>query len=298
MHSLIKKKISRSFSRYVIEKNRFSFFFQPLIKFLFIRKRCLKSQQDVIGFLSYKHTKNRFFLNQESYIESKILKDGIHSLHILNEIINNIKPDSIFIDVGANIGSISIPIAKMTLEMGVEVVSCEASKTMCRRFEGNIGLNSVGNIHVNKSAVFSHNNGITFYEQSLVNTNMGLSSAKKNFDIGEFIEKKVDSITIDCLYKELKSSKKISVIKIDVQGAEIDVLHGAYKIVEEHKPVFIFEHEDEYHEDAKSVKIKIKNFFDKNNYNLYVLDSNLPDLLIPIDLSVYVNTNIVALPNL
>ena len=64
-----------------------------------------------------------------------------------------------------------------------------------------------------------------------------------------------------------------------------------------HRPVFIFEHEDEYHDNANNVKNKIIEIFDKNNYDLYALDSNLDGILVPIDLSVYVNANIVALPN-
>ena len=208
-----------------------------------------------------------------------------------------IKQDSIAIDVGANIGSISIPVANLMSKDGVEVVSCEASQVMCERFRNNVTLNIIENILINESAIFSHDNGITFYEQKLTNNNMGLSSSRKNFDIGEFVERKVDSISIDSLYESLNTSKSISVIKIDVQGGEIDVLLGASEVIKNHKPVFIFEHEDEYHDNAMSVKNKIKSIFDRNGYDLYVLDSNLDGVLVPIDLSVYVNTNIVALPN-
>jgi FkbM family methyltransferase len=297
MYTFFKKKISKKSSIFLINNGRFSFVFNPLIKLFFKRKRCFMGQQDIIGYVTYKNIKSRFFLNHESYIENKILNDGIHSLFILDEIVTNIKPNSIFIDVGANIGSISIPVANLMSKDGVEVVSCEASQVMCERFRNNVTLNIIENILINESAIFSHDNGITFYEQKLTNNNMGLSSSRKNFDIGEFVERKVDSISIDSLYESLNTSKSISVIKIDVQGGEIDVLLGASEVIKNHKPVFIFEHEDEYHDNAMSVKNKIKSIFDRNGYDLYVLDSNLDGVLVPIDLSVYVNTNIVALPN-
>ena len=293
----IKKEISKISSKLIIKNNKYLFIIYPLIKFLFKRKRCLKRGEDVIGSLSYKTVKSRFFLNYKSYIESKILDNGVHSLYILNEVFNNIKSNSIFVDVGANIGSISIPIANLMSQKGVMVVSCEASKVIYERLKRNIKLNLIDNVSVIKSAIYSHNNGITFYEQKLTNKNMGLSSARKNFDIGEFVEQKIESITLDSLYESLQSDKKISVIKIDVQGAEIDVLLGASQIMKSHRPVFIFEHEDEYHDNANNVKNKIIEIFDKNNYDLYALDSNLDGILVPIDLSVYVNANIVALPN-
>ena len=293
----IKKEISKISSKLIIKNNKYLFFIYPLINLLFKRKRCFMGQQDIVGFVIYKNIKSRFFLNHESYIENKILKNGIHSLFILDEIVTNIKPNSIFIDVGANIGSISIPVANLMAKEGVEVISCEASQAMCERFSSNVTLNTIENILINESAIFSHDNGITFYEQKLTNNNMGLSSSRKNFDIGEFVEREVDSISIDSLYQSLNTSKSISVIKIDVQGGEIDVLLGASEVIKNHKPVFIFEHEDEYHDNAISVKNKIKSIFDRNGYDLYVLDSNLDGVLVPIDLSVYVNTNIVALPN-
>jgi len=225
------------------------------------------------------------------------MQDGIHARHVLNEISNNLKPNSLFIDVGANVGSISIPIAKQTGDIGVEVVACEASCAMLKRLEANIGLNALSNIRVNESAIFSHDRGLTFYEQTLTNNNMGLSSVKQNDDIGSFIETQIRSKTLDGLYGELETGKEVSVVKIDVQGAEFDVLMGASAIIREQRPVFIFEHEDEYHDDCEAVKKSIRQFFDTHNYSLYAMDSNLENLLISIDLSVYVNTNIVALPN-
>lgn len=297
MYSIIKKIASKLGSRYLIHGDFLSFFLKPLIKAIFVRKRCLIVDQEVVGFLSFKESKSRFYLHASSYIESKILQDGIHARHVLNEIFNNLKQNSLFIDVGANIGSISIPIAKLTGDIGVEVVACEASCAMRKKLEANIGLNALSNIRVNKSAIFSHDRGLTFYEQTSSNVNMGLSSVKQNDDIGDFIETQVQSKTLDSLYDELGTNKEISVVKIDVQGAEIDVLKGATEIIREQRPVFIFEHEDEYHEDFEAVKKSIRRFFDAHNYSLYAMDSNLENLLIKIDLSVYINSNIVALPN-
>jgi FkbM family methyltransferase len=298
MYSTIKKIVSKYCSLYLINRGRFSLIFESLIKCVFVRKRCLITDQDIVGFLYFNSSKSRFFLRHSSYIESKILTDGIHARHVLKEILYNLSPNSIFIDVGANIGSISIPIAVCAEKIGVEVVSCEASSVIRKRLEANIGLNQLSNIRVNDAAIFSHNRGIKFYEQTLSNDNMGLSSVKQNDDIGDFIETSMKSMTLDDLYCELKSSKQISVIKIDVQGAEIDVLYGASAAIKSQRPVIVFEHEDEYHLDPQGVKQQIIVFFALHNYSLYAMDSNLPGVLIPIDLSVYVNTNIVALPNL
>ena len=90
--------------------------------------------------------------------------------------------------------------------------------------------------------------------------------------------------------------KKISVIKIDVQGVELEVLKGATNILKLDRPVIIFEHEDDYHDNPKQVKFETQQFFDEHHYDLFVLDSNLPNVRVKIDFKSYVNCNIVAYP--
>ena len=51
-------------------------------------------------------------------------------------------------------------------------------------------------------------------------------------------------------------SLPISVIKIDVQGAELSVIKGALSLIKKNKPIIVFEHEDRYHQDTKKITIQ------------------------------------------
>ena len=57
--------------------------------------------------------------------------------------------------------------------------------------------------------------------------------------------KKVSAIKIDNIKDSFES--RVSVVKIDVQGAELKVLKGAIQVIEKDRPTIIFEHEDRYH---------------------------------------------------
>jgi hypothetical protein len=133
MYNLIKRKFSKYCAKYLLNSGKLSVLIKPLIKLLFARYRCFNTDRDLVSWFYFKDHKSRLFLNNSSYIESKILNNGSHCLYILNEIVDNLRPNSLFIDVGANIGSVSIPIATFGNNIGVEVISCEASKLMCKK---------------------------------------------------------------------------------------------------------------------------------------------------------------------
>ena len=293
----IKKYLSKKISKIIVFGNgSIHNLLTQLFRYLIKNKRSISNSDEIIGYLNYKSITCKLYLDRKSYIDKKIIKDRIHSRYILDEISNNIKPNSVFIDVGANIGSISIPIAIYFQNKNLKVIACEASTLMYQKLLKNINLNSLQNIDSINLAIYKNNNGVTFYEQTESNKNHGLSGTNKNFDIGDYVKKKIHSITIDQIINSKKIKENVSVIKIDTQGGELDVLYGAIETIKRDQPVVIFEHEDDYHQDSKSIKSKILYFFKKNNYQLFLLSPTIENFLIPIDLDGYVNSNIIAIP--
>lgn len=67
----------------------------------------------------------------------------------------------------------------------------------------------------------------------------------------------------------------ISLIKIDVEGAEYQVLKGASRILKESKPVVIFEFGLGASDRYETSPIMIFNFFDEHQYGIYSLDAFL-----------------------
>jgi len=297
MKTMIKSKLSQLASIALIRyKSPYRSFIVGLIKRIYKKKQSYNELGAFVGYLSYKNASVKYFLNKDSFIENKILKDGIHSKYVLDEIMSNIIPDSIFIDVGANIGSISLPVATICKNTNVSVVSCESSSVIFKKLEKNILLNDINNVHPYECAVYSHNDGVVFHEQLADAKNQGLSSINQNEDIGEYVEKHVESITLDSLINSLNLNKRVSVVKIDVQGSEYQVLLGAKEVIEKDRPVVIFEHEDEYHNEPENVKHEIVSFFDAHGYSLFVLNPSTGSARFALNMKDYVNTNIVAFP--
>jgi hypothetical protein len=65
--------------------------------------------------------------------------------------------------------------------------------------------------------------------------------------------------------------KKIDLLKIDVEGMDLDVLIGATKTIKKHFPVIFIEHSD----NRKSIIEDIKKFLDQFEYGYETIGNNL-----------------------
>lgn len=158
------------------------------------------------------------------------------------------------LDIGANLGMFSIPLAKELGNNG-KVISIEAEKKNVELLRKNVKLNNLSNVLIIGKGAYSKKGQMTFYLDSIGTG--GHSLMKENSAKTETIE--VD--TIDNILDELKA-KKINIIKIDVEGAEIDVFKGAKKTLSKSRPKIIFEALD----DKK--KREIEAFLSRYNYKI------------------------------
>ena len=92
-------------------------------------------------------------------------------------------------------------------------------------------------------------------------------------------EEQVETIQIqlDTLDNQLKQHDRVDMIKIDVEGAELEVLRGAKKIIEKFHPIIVFEHglgaSDHYNTSPED----ILKFFDDHQYQLFTLKGFIAD---------------------
>ena len=92
-------------------------------------------------------------------------------------------------------------------------------------------------------------------------------------------EEQVETIQIqlDTLDNQLKKHDRVDMIKIDVEGAELEVLRGAKKIIEKFHPIIVFEHglgaSDHYNTSPED----ILTFFDDHQYQLFTLKGFIAD---------------------
>ena len=177
----------------------------------------------------------------------------------------NIKK-GIFVDIGANLGKYSVIVSKRMNKKG-KVIAIEPHPYNFKMLEKNIKLNKLNNVILKELACSNSKDISDFYLDEVGLKGGGGHSLVKIIGKNK-ISVKTD--TLDNILRELKI-KKIDLVKIDVEGGEINVLKGAVKILKNSHPKIIFEVWDKsYLEKVKEVlkpfKYKIKQIDDENYF--------------------------------
>jgi FkbM family methyltransferase len=183
-----------------------------------------------------------YVVNINDHIGHRLFMDGKWDETILNisEIISIHEAD-ILLDIGANIGAVSIPVA---LKTGCEVIAIEASPMNSSILLKNISLNKVKfhthNICAVNKYLMQNSDYIKIYNNR---GNSGGNSIHQNWnqnaDGGQDFEFSKTAL-MDLLLSEADLNR-IKLIKIDVEGAELALLQGFSKISEINAPI-IFEY--------------------------------------------------------
>lgn len=146
---------------------------------------------------------------------------------------------AVFWDIGANIGSVSLPIAAQMPQMTVE--SFEPSPGPLAQLRRNIGLNPgiADRLHVHELALSNAAGTLDFYVSSNP-ANQGVGTAVAMPGSGS------RPISVRALRgDELLATGNVpppSVIKIDVEGWESFVLEGLRETLVRHRPTLVVEH--------------------------------------------------------
>ena len=143
-----------------------------------------------------------------------------------------------YVDVGANAGYWTIPLAKIF----PVAIAFEPDPLVRERLRRNASLNELGNLSVSELAVSDFSGNARFaVRRALDNSgalNDGLGSLV-NFD--SYLEStlEVPTVTLDAYLGG--SNLSVGLIKIDVEGAENMVLSGARSVLYKHRPVVVSE---------------------------------------------------------
>jgi FkbM family methyltransferase len=130
----------------------------------------------------------------------------------------------VYVDVGANIGSHVINAARLVGSSG-SVFAFEADPDTYHLLSDNINANDLHNVILRQTCVSDHVGTLSFYKHK--------DSAKSSIvDRGEELSVALPSDTLDNL---IAVDKKIDVLKVDVEGAELSVLRGARGILKDQR---------------------------------------------------------------
>ncbi len=202
----------------------------------------------------------QFVLLNHDYVSNDILIDGyyeIKELITLCEWLKYKKKVKCVIDVGAYIGNHSVFFSKYFKK----VISFEPNSFSYKLLE----LNTVTkkNIKIHNFGLSDKNSIKDFYSYDL---NYGGSSIKKNKNL-KYKKIKAKFVKFD----NLKIKQKADLIKIDVEGEELNVLKGMSKYLLKYKPIIAFECQKN---DFKNGTTQVIEYLKKNNYkNFYSIEN-------------------------
>jgi len=176
------------------------------------------------------------------------------------------------IDCGANIGVHTIEWAKCMTGWG-SVIAIEAQEYVYYALAGNIAINNCFNAKAILAAVAAENGVMNVPKPDyLAPASFGSLELKKrenNEFIGQTINYGDDStseirtVTLDSL-----ALKRVDMIKIDIEGMELEALQGAMDLIQRQHPILIVE-------SIKTDETKLRGLLETLDYQIFKVGINL-----------------------
>lgn len=212
-------------------------------------------KRDYLGYMV------NFYFHASMKVASKAEKSGIENTILRNSIdlVKRLKTkenNAVVLDVGANFGYLSLVWAKSIAQNG-KVLSFEPNLNVYNSFRNSIRANSLeSSIELNNLAVGKKDGTIELFLSSTTSNTLQTNTQDNG-------STQIEMVSLDSFLKR-NGIDRCDLVKIDVDGIELDILMGATHLMERCNPIFIVETNDDE---------RIIEFFDKRNYQ--VLDMKL-----------------------
>jgi FkbM family methyltransferase len=162
-----------------------------------------------------------------------IEKSGVWEPAAIKICLDKMRPGGTFLDVGANVGVFSLSVACATTDASVHAF--EPVPDNFRVLERNVKVNCLDHrIVLNRLAVGDQCKSMS------IAVNGQLSHITQGKDNQPLPTVTVNAVTLD-QYCATNHITDVRLLKCDVEGFELKVLHGAKEVLEDHKPAIMVE---------------------------------------------------------
>lgn len=204
-----------------------------------------------------------------SYIGKYLYYRGVFEEPIARKIASSLKTGMTFIDVGANIGQHTL-IASGAIGPSGRIVSFEPQEKVRELLKENINNNNLNNITVLPYALGQHDGSANIYHMNKKND--GEASLRPGSFKESVTKEKITIRTLSGLMSELNITH-IDVMKIDIEGAELDMLKGSEAFFNRCKPKKIFiECVEKHLERFDTSSLALTSWLIDQGYTLYQLE--------------------------
>ena len=187
---------------------------------------------------------------------------GTYEVPIQKIFAQHLKTGDVFYDIGANVGFFSIIAAKLV--GGGKVYAFEPGSENAKSIRHNAELNDFKQIEVIEKAV-SNTSGTGEFLLAKYSGGHALATADAPPDLAGKVT--VDLVSID----DLIASEQIeppNFVKIDVEGAELDVLKGMTQTIKTYQPTVIYEVDDGDRAAYERKYQELADFFESFSYQV------------------------------
>lgn len=209
--------------------------------------------------------KMKFLVNTKDVIGWKIFFFGYYEKSTNDLLKKFVKKGDVVIEAGANNGSETLLLSKL-VQHG-RVYAFEPIPHVYNRLNFNVQLNEMNdNIILSQLAIGEENKTVTFNVFPKDFENQGMSS--KYSENSRTTKLDVKQVKLDTFVQEMGITK-IDFLKMDIQGAEIDLIKGGYESISKFKPIIFTEAAEEYLniESLYSLLFELK-------YNIFLIEEN------------------------
>lgn len=199
----------------------------------------------------------------------RAMRLGTYEAAIQRCIADNLGPADVFVDIGANVGFFSLIAARRVGPDG-RVYAFEPVAENAASIVRSSRLNGMSNVDVYAEAVGAR----TYRTELILAQHIGgamLASAGTPPDFAGSVQ--VDVVSLDDVIGTRKL-RRPTLVKIDVEGAEMDVLQGMRRTLCSARPTLIYEVDDETRNGLEEKCGEIASFLDSAGYKIWPLPTS------------------------
>ncbi|MCL2925562.1 MAG: FkbM family methyltransferase [Trichodesmium sp. MAG_R04] len=222
-------------------------------------------------------------------------KGEVYESEIFQLIFRFLEENDCFIDIGAHIGYYSVLAAKIVGSKG-KVFAFEPELSNYQKTLENITLNHLNNIKLFNLAVGSET------KETQIFFNQDNDGGHALWDVGKhpFNKKSLNNqimqntqlSTLDNILSQAGNITNLKIIKIDTEGAELDVIKGAVNTIGKYNvPYIICEINRFGLQQMGTNETELREFMNSLGYETYLLTSNSSNQLVKLPIGNYYQTS-------